>query len=110
MAENNQIANERTALLSATENVSSSRGTDFHPETFTDDESDEEISANEFDNIVARSETISTGLGIEVESQETSMLRGPRRRSSATNFRRRASQASRKKSFSTLGSYQDIPE
>ncbi|PMD62935.1 MFS general substrate transporter [Hyaloscypha bicolor E] len=39
----------------------------------------EVIDPNEFDNLLSRAESITTGLGIEVESQETAMLRGPRR-------------------------------
>jgi hypothetical protein len=100
---------ERTSLLSRVHNTAQNHGTLSHDETAVEDDSSEEIDANEFDNLLARSESITTGLGIEVESQETPMLRGPRKYSTI----RSGSQARshRRKSFaSTVGSVQEGSE
>ncbi|KAF4631905.1 hypothetical protein G7Y89_g6226 [Cudoniella acicularis] len=111
MAENSRTPNERTALLSATE---SSHEAISQAEVFAGNDSDTEIDPNEFDNLLSRSESINIGLGIEPESQETAMLRGPRRYSGVKAHHRRPSQASirsRRKSFaSTIGSNQEVIE
>ena len=73
----NHEVNERTSLLGA-KNGGLNNG------TISPDEEDEtpygsEIDPNEFDVLLSRSESYTTGLGIEPESQENSMLRGPRK-------------------------------
>ena len=77
------------------------------PLTRTPNETD--IDPNEFDNLLSRAESINTGLGIEVESQETAMLRGPRRYSLAKVGSRASShvRSRRKSTASTIGSTQE---
>ncbi|TVY87260.1 putative MFS-type transporter [Lachnellula willkommii] len=101
-------ANERTALLSA--NLEgSSHGSSSWEDTLNGENTDEDIEANEFDNLLSRSESITTGLGIEPESQATAMLRGPRRYGAAKSKHRATSHASsRRKSFTSTNS--SIPE
>lgn len=102
---------ENTSLLSAAENGFPSNGstTRYGTQRDEDDEEGTEIDPNEFDNLLSRSESITTGLGIEVGSQETAMLRGPRRYRSKQHIRNH-SHESRRKSFSTIGSNADIIE
>jgi hypothetical protein len=70
-----------------------------------------EIDPNEFDVLLSRSESISTGIGIEPESQETAMLRGPRRYSHTVKERRSSRVSHRRKSItSNLGSDQGTIE
>lgn len=104
---NRDDASERTALLSNQDD--SSHGTISPGDTFVDDETDEDIDANEFDTLLSRSESITTGLGIEPESQATAMLRGPRKYASVKSHHRAPSYASsRPKSFaSTNGSIRE---
>lgn len=95
--------NERTSLLGAS---GIDNGT-ITPNTVDADEYGRDIDPNEFDLMLSRSESYTTGLGIEPESQENSMLRGPRiysgintsRKPSLSSLRRRASR-------STIGSDQ----
>ncbi|KAG9246571.1 major facilitator superfamily transporter [Calycina marina] len=47
-----------------------------------------DIDVNDFNVLVSQSESITTGMGIEVESQETAMLRGSRKYSIASGSRR----------------------
>lgn len=70
-----------------------------------------EIDPNEFDVLLSRSESYNTGLGIEPESQENAMLRGPRRYS-ITKVGRKPSFASlqRRLSRSTIGDESIIEE
>lgn len=56
-----------------------------------------DIDPNNFDIMLASSETISSRIGIEVESQETAMLRGPRTYGTIYRDSRRPSNASNKK-------------
>ncbi|KUJ13440.1 MFS general substrate transporter [Mollisia scopiformis] len=103
-------ANERTALLSTVNQPSQNHGTLPHEEAIEDDEDGQDIDPNEFDELLSRSENITTGLGIEAESQETAMLRGPRRYSKARSGSRASShvRSLRRKSFaSTVGSIQE---
>jgi len=98
---------ERTSLLSAMFN-----GPSIEEPLIDNDSDDQDIEPNEFDNLLSRSESITTGLGIEVESQETAMLRGPRRYSGVrAGSRSRSHVSTRRKSFaSTIGSTQEIIE
>lgn len=104
--DNLQPITERTSLLSAIDGPSQSHGTSYPPiNVIEDDEDGTEIDPNEFDNLLTRSESIVAGFGIEPESQETAMLRGPRRYS--VNRSRASShvRSTRRKSFaSTVGS------
>lgn len=87
--ENGFVPDERTGLLDSHNGVNySSRSA-----VFDDEDTGSEIDPNEFDNILARVESRSTGLGTEPPTQETAMLRGPRkfaktgsRRSSCTTL------------------------
>lgn len=75
-----EVVHERTSLLGSNNNTSYDRPHISPDGTIIDEDSEEtEIDPNEFDNLLSRAESITTGLGIEVESQETAMLRGPRR-------------------------------
>ncbi len=103
---------ERTSLLAALNFTSYDGDTPSTCETAEDDEFDEtDIDPNEFDRLLSRSESISTGIGIEPQSQETAMLRGPRRYS---NLRKSCSRGTsqvrtRRKSFaSTVGSTSEV--
>jgi len=99
--------NERTYLL-PTSGSQPNNGT-ISSEDTDDDSTD--IDPNEFDILLSRSESINTGLGIEAESQETSMLRGPRRYSTFKAGSRRPSLARRRSFASTVGSgHADIEE
>jgi nitrate/nitrite transporter NarK len=106
------LVNERTSLLCTVEVGSQHHGILSTNETLVDDDPDEiEIDPNEFDNLLARSSSIATGLGIEVESQETPMLRGPRRYSGIRSSSQAESQRTRKKSFaSTIASVHEASE
>ena len=93
------VPTERTSLLGA----SAGNG---RSEAATDLENIEglDIDPNEFDILLSRSESITTGLGIEVESQETAMLRGPRKYSNINGGSRRSSRVRRKSNASTIES------
>jgi len=107
-SQNGQAATERTALLSSIQETSSIQEATSQEDTLIDEDedTDEDIEANEFDTLLSRSESITTGLGIEPESQETAMLRGPRKYGTLKSQLRSSSRASsRRKSFaSTVGS------
>ncbi|EKD21705.1 uncharacterized protein L3040_004928 [Drepanopeziza brunnea f. sp. 'multigermtubi'] len=102
--------NEHTSLLSAHNGLEYSRG--ISSGDTLGDEDDMAIGANEFDNLLSRSQSISSGLGIEPESQETAMLRGPRRYgivrsrsrapSCSSTLRRKKSQASSSSSHEAI--------
>lgn len=71
---------ETTPLLSAATKLPFDHRADSADETLRDDELEEqEIDPNEFDRMLSRAATFTSSLGIEPESQESSMLRGPRR-------------------------------
>jgi len=92
--------NERTSLL---RDQTGSNGTsDTNP--VLEDSEGSDIDPNEFDVLLSRSESITTGLGIEVESQETAMLRGPRKYSNINGGSRRSSRVRRISHASTIGS------
>lgn len=96
--------NERTSLLGASNGLNHG--------TIMADETDENvyervIDPNEFDLILSRSESYTTGLGIEPESQESAMLRGPRRYSGVKPGRRPSfASLQRRASRSSIGSDQ----
>lgn len=101
----NGAVDEETSLLAASDSYNN--GT---VDNALDDE-DTEIDADEFDILLSRSESITTGLGIEPESQETAMLRGPRRYSTVKSNSRRSSRVRRRSFASSIGSAQAaIPE
>jgi Major Facilitator Superfamily len=107
------VANERTSLLATNNGAPYDRTQTSTDETIIDEDSEEtDIDPNEFDNLLSRAESITTGLGIEIESQETAMLRGPRRYSFAKGGSRASSHIrSRRKSFaSTIGSTPELIE
>lgn len=83
---------ERTALLHPG-GASYDRGAASAEET-PDGHHEGEIDPNEFDILLARSESISSRIGPEVESQETAMLRGPRVYGTVHGGSRRPSHAS----------------
>ncbi len=76
-----RVVSEETPLLAAATNVPYHHRGDTSPdETLRDDELEErEIDPNEFDQMLSRSTSYTSGLGMEPESQESAMLRGPRR-------------------------------
>jgi hypothetical protein len=80
------VVDERTSLLAAHNQPSYDHGTQSPDETTIDEDSEEtDIDPNEFDNLLSRAESINTGLGIEVESQETAMLHVRSRRKSTAS-------------------------
>jgi hypothetical protein len=88
---NQREVGERTSLLqpggaSYGGAISGGEAADSHREG--------EIDPNDFDILLARSESISSRIGPEVESQETAMLRGPRVYGAAHGGSRRPSHAS----------------
>jgi hypothetical protein len=95
---------ESTALLNAVDACNTD-----HEATYQESEGEgSEIDPNEFDNMLSRSESITTGIGVEVGSQETAMLRGPRRYTSQGSRLRKSSQTGiRRKSFGTVGSNEE---
>jgi hypothetical protein len=94
---------ERTELLSA-----ANTGYSTHEATGRDGDRDgSAIDPNEFDNMLSQSESITTGIGVEIESQETAMLRGPRKYSSGSHLRNSSQNGSRRKSFGTIGSNEE---
>jgi hypothetical protein len=104
------VVDEGTSLLAANNGSPRDHGTISLEETTTEEDSeDTDIDPNEFDNLLSRAESITTGLGIEVESQESAMLRGPRRYSLANVGSRASSHIrSRRKSLaSTVSSSQE---
>jgi hypothetical protein len=107
--DNSQSITERTSLLSARDGASQSHDTSLSAANVIDDDEDRrEIDPNEFDNLLARSESITAGLGLEPESQEVAMLRGPRRYSISHSRNASHVRSSRRKSFaSTVGSVQE---
>jgi hypothetical protein len=110
----NGAPNERTALLSAP-NGDSNHSPSLRSEVLLGDEFEErEIDPNEFNNLLSRAESFTSGLGVEPESQESAMLRGPRRYSIVKGGLSRTSSRAdgvRRKSFaSTIGSESAIEE
>ena len=91
------VPTEETSLLSAQLH----NGYSTSPKILGDDSTDLDIEANEFDTLLAKSDSYNPHLGIEPASLETAMLRGPRKY-------RRGSKASshvgngRRKSFSSV--------
>ncbi|OWP06464.1 major facilitator superfamily transporter [Marssonina coronariae] len=89
--------NEQTSLLSAPEGLDGRH-----------------LGADTFDNFVSRSLSITRGLGIELESQETALLRGPRRDGSVRKAPRASSRPStlrrKKPHASSFSGQEDIDE
>jgi hypothetical protein len=107
----NADVNEHTSLLPSISGSTYHHGTISPEEVFIDEDLEgPEIDPNDFDILLSRSESIVTGLGIEVESQETAMLRGPRRYSVVRSGSQAPSHASdRRKSWaSTIGSNREV--
>jgi len=73
--EDSRLPNERTSLLALPQR-DHHLTSDSHPE---DVSTDDEIEPNEFDNLLAKSQSHNTALGVEPASQETAMLRGERK-------------------------------
>ena len=97
--------NERTSLIGPT--VGSINGTSTPSYETEDDGYGRDIDPDEFDIILSRSESYSTGLGIEPESLENSMLRGPRRYSSVRSGRKPSfASLQRRASRSSIGTDQ----
>lgn len=78
-------------------------------ECFEDDElADTEINSNDFDVMLSRSTTYSVPMGLEPQSLETSMLRGPRRYSAV--IQRKPSMGTlRRRSVVSLGEEGESP-
>lgn len=92
---------DATPLLAAVTDVPYNHSVDSPDETLPDtDLEDEDIDPNEFDRLLSRHSSYSGGLGIEPESQESSLLRGPRRYSNRKKSNRGGSRAA---SYGTLG-------
>ncbi|KAH8809107.1 major facilitator superfamily transporter [Xylogone sp. PMI_703] len=102
---------ENTPLLSQNhENRYQPRDDIPDDETIDDTEYQDEIEPNEFDLMLSKSTSYTGGLGIEAESQETAMLRGPRTYTSHHGVLHRSSQATlrRKSNASSLRSREAI--
>jgi len=91
-----RAVSEETPLLdAATDTPFSHRRAASPDETLQDDElAEQEIDPNDFDKMVSRSASYSSSLGMEPESQEWPMLRGPRKYSRSRGGSRRVSSAS----------------
>lgn len=96
---------ERTSLLAVSDNHAN--GT-IEGDVVEDDETD--IDPNDFDIMLSKSESITTGLGFEPGSQETAMLRGPRRYSTVKGGSRRSSRVRRRSFASTTSEHAAIEE
>ncbi|RFU29487.1 hypothetical protein B7463_g6850, partial [Scytalidium lignicola] len=101
--EQGSVSTERTPLLSPDYENASQHRYNISEEVIDDNElQEEEIEPNEFDLMLSKSTSFTSGLGVEAESQETAMLRGPRtythlgvsRRSSQATLRRRSNASS----------------
>lgn len=110
-SDHQDVVDERTPLLAAGHgNIYESNTLPDSAVVENDDFDGTDIDPNEFDNLLSRAQSINGGLGIEAESQETAMLRGPRRYSSV-NGSRASSHVRRKKSFaSTISSNYEVIE
>lgn len=97
-------SNERTSLLAASDSLDN--GT--VESAVIDDEMN--IDPNEFDILLSKSESISGGIGIEPESQETAMLRGSRKYSTVKPNSRRSSRARQRSFVSTASDQEAISE
>jgi hypothetical protein len=85
------ISEETPLLAAATDHPFAHHGTSSPDETLHDDELEDDIDPNEFEAMLTKSVSWSSGMGMEPGSQENSMMRGERRRSSvAWNGRRRS--------------------
>lgn len=96
--------NEQTSLLAASDDL----GNGTVDQTLLDDDTD--IDSNEFDILLSKSESITGGLGIEPESQETAMLRGPRKYSTVKSTSRHSSRIHRHSFLSSTSDRDAISE
>lgn len=87
---------DETPLLAAVTDVPYSHGASS-PDEVLHNEDLEEIDPDEFDKLLTRTTSYNGGIGVEPESQETAMLRGPRRYSGIKSGSR-----SRRSSYGTL--------
>jgi hypothetical protein len=93
------VSEETPLLAAATDSPFSHRRANSPDETLQDDElAEQEIHPNDFDRMLSSSTSYTSGLGIEPESQESSMLRGPRTYSSRGSRRVSSISASRRRS------------
>jgi hypothetical protein len=94
-----RAVSEATPLLAAATNSPFSYHRASSPdETLRDDELEErEIEPNDFDYMLRRATSYTSGLGIEPESQESSMLRGPRKYSRRGSRRVSSTSAGRRR-------------
>jgi hypothetical protein len=100
------VSEETPLLAAATDSPFSHRRATSPDETLQDDElAEQEIQPNDFDRMISSATSYTSRLGIEPESQESSMLRGPRTYSRSRGSRRVSSvSASRRRSVvSTTG-------
>lgn len=92
------VSEETPLLVAATDTPFSHHRATSPDETLWDDElEDRDIEPNEFDHMVSRATSYTSVLGIEPESQESSMLRGPRRYSRRGSRRVSSTSASRRR-------------
>jgi hypothetical protein len=93
------VSEETPLLAAATDSPFSHRRANSPDETLQDDElAEQEIHPNDFDRMLSSSTSYTSGLGIEPESQESSMLRGPRTYYSRGSHRVSSVSASRRRS------------
>lgn len=89
------VSEETPLLAAATASPFSHRRASSPDETLQDDElAEQDIDPNDFDKMISRSASYSSGLGMEPESQESPMLRGPRKYSRSLRGIQRVSFAS----------------
>lgn len=89
------VSEETPLLAAATDSRFTHQRTSSPDEALQDEETAEQaIDPNDFDKMISRSTSYSSGLGMEPESQESSMLRGPRKYSRYFRGSRRVSSAS----------------
>jgi hypothetical protein len=93
------VSEETPLLAAATDSPFSHRRATSPDETLQDDElAEQEIDPNDFDRMISRSTSYTSGLGIEPESQESPMLRGDRKYSRRGSRRVSSVSASRRRS------------
>ena len=104
-------ASEQTPLLAALRSTPFNHGISSTNETLEDDELlERDIDPNEFDDLLSRTSSMGTGTGLEPESQETAMLRGPRKYSGQHDSRRPSRVSLRRAGTQENGSIEESPE
>jgi hypothetical protein len=103
------VSEETPLLAAATDSPFSHRRANSPNETLQDDElAEREIQPNDFDRMLSRATSYTSRLGIEPESQESTMLRGPRTYSRSRGSRRVSSvSTSRRSVVSSTGLEQE---